>query len=134
MTILLRTSLSYFLIVFAAGFALGTVRVLLVVDAIGERNAELVESPVMAIVCAFAARYLVTKHRAKLNVARAALMGLIALSLLLIVEFTVVLSLRGLSLSEYFQTRDPVSGMAYIAGLVWYAAAPIVFYIYGSKR
>jgi hypothetical protein len=36
-------------------------------------------------------------------------MGCIALGLVLIAEFTLVLWLRGLSISEYFASRDPVS-------------------------
>ena len=40
-------------------------------------------------------------------------MGCMALVLMLIAEFGFVLWIRGLSIKEYFATRDPVSGTAY---------------------
>jgi len=40
-------------------------------------------------------------------------MGCVALGLLLAAEFTLVLWLRGLSISEYLASRDPVSGTVY---------------------
>lgn len=130
---LLRLSLLYFLVVFAAGFALGTIRVLFLVEAIGERYAELAETPLMAIVCALAAHYFINQHRDILTLQRTLFMGVISLALLLTVEFSVVLNLRGLTLDQYVQSRDPVSGIAYIAGLLWYAIAPSVFYVSSTK-
>jgi len=57
-----------------------------------------------------------------------------ALLMLLSVELTVVLALRGLSLHDYLATRDPVAGLAYLLGLAWFAAAPVVFHICGSGK
>jgi hypothetical protein len=53
-------------------------------------------------------------------------MGCIALFLLLIAEFTLVLWLQGLSVDEYFASRDPVSGTAYYAGLGFFAVMPFL--------
>jgi hypothetical protein len=52
--------------------------------------------------------------------------GLVALSLLLVAEFTVVLWLRGLSIRAYFASRDPVSGTVYIAMLGVFAIMPLL--------
>ena len=130
----LRVSLLYFLAVFAAGFVLGTIRVLLLVDALGERSAELVEMPVMAVVCALTAKYLIKRNIKELTATGAVLVGLMALAILLLFEFTVVLWLRDISLSEYIDNRDPVSGIAYLLGLAWYSVAPLLFYQYHRKR
>ena len=46
--------------------------------------------------------------------------------LLLALEFTVVLALRGLSLREYFATLDPVSGTVYYALLLAFALMPLI--------
>jgi hypothetical protein len=54
--------------------------------------------------------------------------GANALAMLLVVEFTVVLTLRWLSISEYFSSRDIVSGLTYLAGLLLYALGPTLFY------
>jgi hypothetical protein len=48
------------------------------------------------------------------------------LVLLLVVEFTLVLWLRGLSISEYFSTLDPVSGKVYYMSLGIFAIMPLL--------
>jgi hypothetical protein len=53
-------------------------------------------------------------------------MGCIALILLLAVEFTLVPLLRGISVSEYFATLDPVSGTVYYISLGIFAVMPIL--------
>ena len=50
--------------------------------------------------------------------------GLVALSLMLLAEFTGVLWLRGLSLEQYFATRDPVSSAVYDTLLAFFAVLP----------
>jgi hypothetical protein len=51
-------------------------------------------------------------------------MGFFALALLLALELTLVLWLRGLSLESYFATRDPVAGTAYYVSLLVFALLP----------
>jgi hypothetical protein len=51
-------------------------------------------------------------------------MGCIALTLMLIAEFGFVLWIRGLSVKEYFASRDPVSGAAYYLLLIVFAIMP----------
>lgn len=53
--------------------------------------------------------------------------GLVALSLLLLCEFTVVLYLRGLTIPEYFAKRDPVAGTVYLVMLGLFAIRPFLF-------
>ena len=48
-------------------------------------------------------------------------MGCIAVGFLLVAEFALVTSLRGLSIGQYLATRDPVSGTVYSAMLVVFA-------------
>jgi len=119
----LKRALVYLAITFGAGFVLGTVRVLVLVPRLGERAAELAESPVMLAVTVFAARFVVsrfpaTRRRDHLR------SGLAALCLLLVMELSVVLGLRGLSLQAYLETRDPVAGGVYVALLVLFALMP----------
>lgn len=116
-------ALAYFAIVFAAGFALGTVRVLLLVPRIGERNAELLEAPLMLVVIVFAARFVVRRFPAERRSALAA-SGAIALAVLLAFEFTLVLGLQGLTLEVYLASRDAVSGSVYAIMLIVFAAMP----------
>ena len=121
----LRAGALYFALVFGAGFALGTLRVLLVVPRLGTRTAELIEAPFMLAITVFAARW--TVRRLAVPPARGPrlAMGCIALGLLLAAEFTLVLGLRGISMREYFATLDPVSGTVYYMLLGVVAIMPL---------
>jgi hypothetical protein len=115
----------YFAIAFAAGFALGTVRVLWVVPWLGVRTAELAEMPIMLAVTVLSARWVSRRFSTPYAIPARLAIGLVGLALLLAVEFSVVLWLRGLTLEQYFATRDPVSGTAYFAMLALFAAMPL---------
>jgi hypothetical protein len=52
-------------------------------------------------------------------------MGCIALALMLLVEFTFVLWIRGMTIRGYFESRDPVSGAIYFLALGAFAVVPI---------
>lgn len=119
----MKRALAYFAIAFGAGFALGTVRVLVLVPRLGERAAELAEAPVMLAVTVLAARFVVRRFPSPVRGDHLR-SGLAALGLLLAVEFSVVLGLRGLSVKAYLATRDPVAGAAYLALLCAFALMP----------
>jgi hypothetical protein len=119
-----KASLLYFAIVFSTGFVLGTIRVLWSVPRFGERNAELLEQPLMLIAVFLAARWIVRRAGAVSRSVEAFAIGLIALTLLVATELLVVLKLRGLSISEYIRTRDPVSRSVYFLMLAVFALGP----------
>lgn len=123
---------TYFALVFGAGFVLGPIRVLLVAPRIGERNAELLEAPLMLLVIITAARWVVRRFQLPLGASNRILVGMIALTFGLLFEFTLVLELRGLSLTEYFRTRDPISGSVYYLTLVLFALMPLLVRQNGS--
>ena len=112
----------YFLLVFATGFALGTIRVLWLEPRLGVMVAELLEMPFMLVAIILAARWVVARFAVPLN--RRIPMGLVALGLLIVAEATLVLGLRGLTLADYLATRDPVSGSVYLAMLVVFTLMP----------
>ena len=122
----LKASALYFATVFGAGFALGTVRVLLVVPRVGERTAELMEAPVMVAVSCLAARWIVRRFALPPAPSQRLAVGLIALVLMLAFEFGFVLQLRGLTIAEYFATRDRVSGTVYYLSLALFALFPLL--------
>ena len=113
----------YFALVFGVGFALGVARVLWLAPSIGERAAELLETPLMLGACFILARFVVRRFPGRTRPEYLA-SGMLALALLLAFEFTVVLGLRGLSLNEYFASRDPVSGAVYAGSLFVFALLP----------
>lgn len=111
----------YFAFVFGAGFVLGPIRIAWLVPRFGERIAELMEMPIMLGAIITAAKWIV-RRCARTDTAFQRLgIGCIALGLLLVAEFSIVLSLRGLSISEYITSRDSVSGTVYylMLGVTW---------------
>ena len=123
---ILKAGVSYFALVFAAGFVLGIIRTLWIVPRVGARTAELMETPIMFAVTVLAARWVARRLLLPPTVATRLGFGFVALGLLLITEFTVVLWLRGLTIREYLAGRDPVAGTAYLIMLVVFALMPLL--------
>ena len=121
---LLPAGITYFALVFAAGFALGVVRVGWLVGLVGERNAELLETPLMLAVVFLAARWVVKRFRLPPATGPRLAVGFMALALMLACELTVVLALRGLTLGEYLASRDPLAGGVYAVSLLLFALMP----------
>jgi hypothetical protein len=86
--------------------------------------AELMETPFMLVVTILAARWIVRRLAVPPTPYSRLAMGGFALGLLLIAEFTLVLWLRGLSISGYLASRDPVSGTVYYVMLGVFAIMP----------
>lgn len=123
---LVRADVVYFALVFGAGFVLGTIRVLWLVPQVGTRIAELLEAPIMFGVIILSARW-VTRHFSVPTTASSRLgMGGIALAPILLLDFTVVLWIRGLSFRQYIEEFDPVAGTAYFVMLGVFAVMPLL--------
>jgi hypothetical protein len=120
----LKAGVTYFGLVFGMGFILGPIRIALVVPQVGERIAELMEMPLMLAVIIFAARWVVRKFNVPPTVGLRLGIGFLAVAFVVILEFTLVLKLRGLTLTEYFQNRDPVAGTVYYLMLGVFALMP----------
>jgi hypothetical protein len=120
----IRFGIVYCAIVFTAGFVLGTIRTLLLLPRVGERAAELIEAPIMLVIVMLAASRLVRSASPPMPPSAWLAAGLVALGLLLSIELTVVLQLRGLTLTEYVAGRDAVAGTVYLASLGFFALAP----------
>ena len=122
---ILKAGVAYFAVVFGAGFVLGPLRILWVAPRIGTRMAELLEAPIMLVISILAARQIVRRMAVPLTLSNRLGMGAIALGLMLIAEFTLVLWLRGFSISQYLAARDSVAETVYYLMLVILAALPL---------
>lgn len=114
----------YFALVFGAGFVLGTIRVLWLVPAVGTRTAELLEMPVMLAIVVLSARWVAQRFQIPPTASSRLGMGGMALAMILALDFTVVLWIRGLSFGQYIETFDPVVGTAYFVMLGLFALMP----------
>jgi hypothetical protein len=127
----LRGGLSYFALVFSAGFLLGIVRVMVLVPQLGVRTAELAEMPFMLVVTVLAARLVNRKFLDELRFAGRLRAGLVALALLTASELLLAVGLSGSSIHAYIASRDPVSGSVYVLMLILFALMPAML---GRRR
>jgi hypothetical protein len=116
----------YFALVFGAGFVLGTIRVLLIVPIVGMRTAELLEMPIMFAVIILSARWVPQYIKVPPTASSRVCMGGMALAMVLALELTVVLWIRGLSFSQYVEAFDPIAGTAYFVMLGVFAVMPFL--------
>ena len=123
---ILKAGLLYFAIVFGAGFVLGPIRIFWAVPRFGTRIAELMEASIMLMIVVAPARWVVRGLGVPSIPSRRLGMGCVGLGLLLVGEFTLVLWLRGLSITEYLVSRDPVSGTVYYLMLGVFAIMPLL--------
>lgn len=123
----LKAAAIYFLIVFAAGFVLGLIRVPFLVPRLGARISELLEIPLMLAVVSWAARRIAVRN-SDLPRNRFLVVGLVGLFFMLAAEFSLAAAISGQSALEYAAARDAVSGIAYAFALLFFAAAPYVFF------
>ena len=123
---ILKAGVLYFVLVFAVGLVLGTIRTVWLVPRVGARAAELMETPIMLIVTIVTARWLVARLAVPSMPSARLGMGCVALILTLVAEFGFMLWIRGLSIRDYLATRDPVSGTVYYLILGVFAIMPFL--------
>jgi hypothetical protein len=121
---MVRAGAAYFALVFGAGFALGLIRIPLLVPRFGERVAELMEAPVMLAVIFFASRHIARRYALRSSARLAVAVGAFALMLLLAAELLLAVVLQDRTVAAYLSGRDPVSGAVYLASLILYALMP----------
>jgi hypothetical protein len=124
----LKAGILYFALTFGAAFVLGTIRTLWAVPKYGTRIAELLESPIMLVVVVLAARWIVRRLGVPPTLYERLGVGLTALGLLLVAEFSLVRWVRGLTIEEYWSGRDPVAAMVYVLLLAVLAVMPLLVY------
>ena len=132
---LLKAGVSYFALVFAAGFVLGVVRKLFVEPLIGARGAEVAEVPVMVGLSMLAAWYVVRRYcRGWSRIKRLAI-GAIGLALLVLCEIALVRLATGMTLGRYVASRDVLAFDVYLVGLTLFALMPaLVNGAMGARR
>ncbi len=77
----------------------------------------------MLVAIFFSARFVIRQFPATRHLDYLVSGGL-ALLLMVLVEFSVVLGLRGLTISEYLNDRDPIAGGIYVLMLIIFALIP----------
>jgi hypothetical protein len=127
--LLLRTAApgaAYFAVVFAVGFALGTVRTLLLAPSLGALLAVLIELPLMLVASWFACAWVLRRWQVPAEVGSRLTMGAVAFALLIIAEIALSLTAFDRSISDYFRELTTTHGLVGLAGQIVFALIPLV--------
>lgn len=116
----------YFAIVFGAGFILAPLRVFFLEPELGIKIAELIQMPVMLIIIIFSALWITRRYDLPARSASRIIVGIIALLFMLLAEFSVVLKIPGLTISDYLSGKGPLSGTVYYVTLGIFTAMPFL--------
>jgi hypothetical protein len=123
---IVAAALLYFVIVFAAGFVLGPIRVFWLEPQIGRVAAEICEAPLLLVAMIFAARWVPQMLGLRRDAASLGLMGLGALTIQQGADFAVGFYLRGIKPAEQLANFSTAAGLLYLGLLVAFAAMPIL--------
>lgn len=117
-------AIRYFGIVFAVGFALGTVRTLILAPRIGDVGAVAIELPIILLAAWLVCGWLL--HGQRLTLPDAAAMGAVAFALLMAAEALLSVLLAGRTLSEHLALYAEPAHLLGLSGQIAFAAFPLV--------
>ena len=116
--------LVYFGLVFAVGFLLGTLRVLVLVPRLGETTAVITELPLMLAVSWLTCQWVVVRLEVAPVLATRAVMGAVAFALLMLAELAVATLGLGRSFSEHVAHYREASASLGLAAQIAFALLP----------
>ena len=128
----IKAGTDYVLIVFAAGFVLGAIRVTFVAPQTGRFIAVLLEQPFMLAVSWFCARRLVSALNVPAAIPSRTVMAVTAFVLLMAIETTFGLAF-GNSLAVQLQNLSEPAGILGLAGQLLFALMPILLLALDQK-
>jgi hypothetical protein len=121
-----KAAISYFVIVFVVGFALGSIRVLVLVPEFGETSAVLFETPFMLVISWVSSQWSTSRFSVPATVSARSLMGAAAFLLLMLAETGVSIFIFERSLAAYFAVYETAAGAVGLAAQVAFAAFPLM--------
>jgi hypothetical protein len=129
-----KAGLAYFATVFAVGFVLGALRVLVVVPRVGEMAGVLIELPIMLLVSWVVCGWLLNRFSVPYKPTLGVLMGAVAFALLMLAELWVSVFAFGRSLAEHFGSYRSLNAILGLAGQLGFAAFPYIRIKQGRAR
>lgn len=130
---MITAGVRYFAIVFAIAFALGTIRTIWLVPAVGATIAVLIELPIILIVSLVAARFIVRRTPTMTSgVALGA--GLIAFALLMAAEAALAVFAFGMGMMDWLDSLIRMPGPIGLAGQILFALMPFIVHESPMRR
>jgi hypothetical protein len=120
-----RAGVLYGLLAFAAGFVLGTLRVLWITPAVGSVGAVSLELPVMLAVSYFLCRWLVLRWDIGASIGQRATMGATGFLLLMALEIVLAIYGFGQSPGQYLRGLTQPAGALGLLGQVAFGLLPV---------
>lgn len=124
---------AYFALVFAAGFALGTLRVLVLAPALGPLAAVALELPVMLAISWVVARWSVLRHGVPARAAPRLVMGALAFALLIAAEAALGIWGFGQTARGFVAAFSTPEGALGLAGQAAFGLMPLAL-LAGRRR
>ena len=121
-----RAGAAYFALVFMAGFAMGTVRVLLVEPRFGPATSVLLELPVMLAISFVVAGWLVRRVGVGQAAGERLRMGLLGVALLIVAELALGAYGFGMPVGEQLAAYASPRGLLTLAGQAGFALMPLL--------
>ena len=120
----IRGGITYFILVYAAGWMLGPIRQFLVVPRLGETVAVMLEAPLMLAAIGAAALWVTRRFTLPSRLGARLAMGLVALALLLLAEAAAAVWLRGIGLAGYLARFATPPGVITLLLFLVFAVMP----------
>ena len=118
-------AVSYFVVVFSVGFLLGPVRVVWLEPRFGKAIAVVCEAPFLLVAMGLAAVW-VPKKFGLANSGELVMVGIAALMLVLLADFTLGVVVRGISWADQIAYVSTAAGRLYLVLLSAFAAMPLL--------
>lgn len=122
----IQAGLVYFIGVFALGFALGAIRLMLLVPTLGELLAVIVETPVILAACWLLCRRAIVRLQVPGSASARLLMGITAFALLMIAEFGLATLMFAETPAEYLAGFSSAAGLLGLLGQIVYGLFPLL--------
>jgi hypothetical protein len=122
----IKAGLTYFAIVFGAGFVFGVFRELVLTPAYGRMLAVLLETPFMLVAITVGSWLAVHRNAASWSKVALLMTGLIGLLLVLVADFGVGLGLRNMTFQDQMHHLLTPAGLLYLGMLAVFVAMPLV--------
>lgn len=117
---------AYFAVVFALGFALGVIRVLVTAPRFGATAAVLLEAPVILAASWFAARGCIAAFRVPEGATERLTMGFVAFALTMLAELGLAVLLFGRTMQEHLASYADAAGLVGLAAQLLFALIPFL--------
>jgi hypothetical protein len=121
----IKAGLLYFVIVFAAGFVLGTLRVIVLLPLIGEIAAVALELPIILTISWLVCRRLISRFSVPATASHRLAMGALAFCLLMLAEVGLSVLVFDRSGAEYLAHLQMAPGLLGLAGQIAFALLPL---------